>query len=42
MWGLKYDMNTFIYKTGIDSEIENTIMFTIRDSKGRDKLEIWG
>ena len=34
MWNLKYDTNEFIYKTEIDSDIENKSRVT---KGGRDK-----
>ena len=41
MWNLKYDTTEFIYKTEIDSEIENRLMVTKRERGwGRDKLGV--
>ena len=40
MWNLK-NKNELIYKTKIDSDIENKLMVTRGESRGRDKLGVW-
>ena len=40
IWNLKYDANKLIYKTEIDTDIENKCM-TIKGGEGREKFGIW-
>ena len=35
MWNLKYDTNKVIYKTEIDSDLENKLMVTKGESEGK-------
>ena len=40
IWNLKYDANKLIYKTEIDTDIENKCM-TIKGGEGIEKFGIW-
>ena len=41
MWNLKNNTNESIFKTEIDSDIENKIWVPKGKEVGRDKLGIW-
>ena len=40
-WNLKNNTNELIYKTKIDSQIENKLMVPKGERKGWDKLGVW-